>query len=319
MDTADQGQTTASEPMKRLIVNADDFGLAESVNRGILVAHRDGILTSASLLATGPAFAQAIASATPFPELSVGVHLNISEGTPVSPAARIASLVNDRGDLHLTPFRLMQALLRRQVRPADIHSEFRAQVIKVLDAGVVPTHLDGHLHVHVLPQISPIVIAVAREFCIHNVRCPAEDLKTTLPLLWRVAGARSAVLKRSAVAYAVSSFARPFREQLRRAGLVCSDAFYGLAQTGFLNAEMLSAVLADIPNGVTELMCHPGYFSAEVEAVGGELTQEREHEVLALTAPEVQRIVTRLGIRLINFRDLRENLADSFPARGGPS
>jgi len=315
MDAIDQGQVTTSEPMKRLIVNADDFGLSESVNHGILIAHRDGILTSASLLATGRAFAHAIASARQFPDLSVGVHVNLSEGTPVSPPARIASLVNERGDLHLTPLGLAQALLRRRVRLEDIHSEFRAQVIKVLDAGVTPTHLDGHLHVHVLPQISAIVIAVAREFRMRCVRCPAEDLETTLPLLWKLGGSASARLRRSVVAYIVSSLAGRFREQLRGAGLVCSDAFYGLTQTGFLDAEMLSAVLALIPNGVTELMCHPGYFSAEVESLGGELTRQREREVLALTAPEVKRWVTLLGIRLLSFRSWQETLTDSVPAR----
>jgi hopanoid biosynthesis associated protein HpnK len=314
MNAKDQSAATA-EPAKRLVVNADDFGLSESVNRGILVAHRDGILTSASLLATGRAFASAVASAHQFPDLSVGVHLNVSEGTPVSSAARVATLVNERGNLHLSPVRLAQALLRRQVRLADILSEFRAQTIKVLDAGITPTHLDGHLHVHVLPQISPIVIAVAREFGIRYVRCPAEDLETTLPLLWKVGGSASATLKRSVLAYAVSSFARRFKGQLQRAGLVCADSFYGLTQTGFLDTEILTAVLARIPNGVTELMCHPGYFSAEVESLGGELTQEREREVLALTAPEVQRTVALLGIHLASFRDLQEALADSVSAR----
>jgi chitin disaccharide deacetylase len=295
--------------MKRLIVNADDFGLAESVNRGIIVAHRDGILTSTSLLANGSAFDQAIASSQQFSQLSVGVHLNISEGRPVSPAAGIPSLVNERGQLHLSPLRLWIRILRRQISLQDIHSECRAQVLKVFDAGVTPTHLDGHLHVHILPQLAPILIALAREFCIRNVRCPAEDLEATLPLLWEMRGASIAALQRSVIAYAVRSFARRFRERLRIAGLVCPDAFLGLAHTGFLDAKVLSALLDLVPDGTTELMCHPGYASAELKSFGGELTRERETEVLALTAPEVKEIVESLGIRLTNFRDLKEDLA----------
>jgi chitin disaccharide deacetylase len=297
--------------MKRLIVNADDFGLAESVNRGIIVAHRDGILTSTSLLANGSAFDQAIASSQQFPQLSVGVHLNISQGRPVSPAAGIPSLVNERGELHLSPLRLWIRILRRQISLEDIHSECRAQVLKVFDAGVTPTHLDGHLHVHILPQLAPILIALAREFCIRNVRCPAEDLEATLPLLWEMRGASIAALQRSVIACAVRSFARRFRERLRIAGLVCPDAFLGLAHTGFLDAKVLSALLDLVPNGTTELMCHPGYASAELESFGGELTRERETEVLALTAPEVKEIVESLGIRLTNFRDLKEDLASN--------
>jgi chitin disaccharide deacetylase len=296
--------------MKRLIVNADDFGLAESVNRGIIVAHRDGILTSTSLLANGSAFDQAIALSRQFPQLSVGVHLNISEGRPASPAAGIPSLVNERGELHLSPFRLWTKIVRRQISLEDIHSECRAQVLKVWHAGVKPTHLDGHLHVHVLPQLSPILIALAREFGIRSIRCPAEDLEATLPLLWKLSGASIAGLERSAIAYGVSSFARRFKEQLRMAGFVYPSAFLGLAHTGFLDARALSALLAFVPNGSTELMCHPGYASAQVESLGGGLTRARETEVLALTAPETREIVESLGIRLTNFRDLEKGLAD---------
>ena len=299
-----------NQAMKRLIVNADDFGLAESVNRAIIVAHRDGILTSTSLLANGPAFDQAITLSRQFPQLSVGVHLNISEGGPISSAADIPSLVNERGELHLSPFRLWTKIVTRRISLEEINSECRAQVLKVLRAGVTPTHLDGHLHAHVLPQLSPILIALAREFGIRGVRCPAEDLQATLPLLWRLRGASIAALKRSAIAYGVSSFAQRFGEQLRIAGLVYPSVFLGLAHTGFLDARALSALLALVPNGSTELMCHPGYASAQVESLGGELTRERETEVLALTAPETRKSVESLGIRLINFRDLEKDLAD---------
>jgi hopanoid biosynthesis associated protein HpnK len=290
--------------MKRLIVNADDFGLAESVNRGIMVAHRDGILTSASLLANGPAFDQAIALSSQSPQLSVGVHLNISQGTSISPAARIPSLLNKRMELHLSPFRLWLRILRREINLEDIHSEFRAQVLKILDAGVTPTHLDGHLHVHILPQLSPIVIALAKEFCVRYVRCPTEHLEATLPLIWKFRGASIAVLQRSAISYGVSSFAKRFREQMRMAGFGCADAFYGLAHTGFLDAKMLRALLDLVPNGTTELMCHPGYAGTELESLGGRLTHGRETEMLALTAPEIRETVGRLGIHLTNFRHL---------------
>ena len=294
--------------MKLLIVNADDFGLTESINRGIMVAHRDGILTSASLLANGPAFDQAIASSQQFPQLSVGVHLNISEGSPVSPAARIPSLVNGRGELHLSPFHLWVRILMGQISLEDIHSECRAQVLKLLDAGLGPSHLDGHLHVHVLPQLSHILIALAREFCIPYVRCPAEDLEATLPALWKIAGTGIATLERSAIAYGVSLFARRLREQLRLAGLFCPDAFLGLAHTGFLDTKSLNALLALVPNGTTELMCHPGYAIAQVESVDGGLARAREAEVVGLTAPQVKEILGSLGIRLSNFRDLEANV-----------
>lgn len=294
--------------MKRLIVNADDFGLTEGINRGIMVAHRDGILTSTSLLANGPAFDQAIAASQQLPQLSVGVHLNISEGRPVSPAARIPSLVNELGELHLSPFQLWMRILGRQISLEDIHAECRAQILKLFDAGLRPSHLDGHLHVHVLPQLSPILIALAHEFCIPNVRSPAEDLEATLPLLWKSGGAGIAALERSTIAYGVSSFAWRFKEQLRVAGLVCPGAFLGLAHTGFLDTQSLIALLALVPNGTTELMCHPGYAIAQMESLRGQLSRERETELVALTAPEVKEVLGSLGIRLSNFCDLEEDL-----------
>jgi len=290
--------------MKRLIVNADDFGLAESVNDAIIATHDFGILTSASLLANGSAFGHAVAASLEFPGLSLGVHLNLSSGTPVLDPALVPTLVNRHGDFYMNPLSLGIGLLRRRIRLEHIRAECRAQVIKIFDAGVTPTHLDGHLHVHVLPQIAPLVIDIAREFRIRCIRCPAEDLETTLPSLWRHRQASLAAWKRSAIAYGVTSLAQRFREQLRDTGLVCPDAFCGLAHTGFLNARTLSEILASIRSGVTELMCHPGYASAELQSSGGDLTNARGTEVVALTAPQIKRTVERLGIRLISFRDV---------------
>jgi chitin disaccharide deacetylase len=289
--------------MKQLIVNADDFGLTEDVNRGIIFAHRDGILTSTSLLANGSAFQQAVSSSRKLVQLSVGVHLNLSQGDPVSPANRIPSLVNKQGELHLSPLHLWRGILTRRLSLEEIHTECRAQVLKVIEAGVAPTHLDGHLHVHLLPQLSPVLIRLAREFGIRHVRCPTEDLAVTLPLIWRIKGNSLAALERSLVAYGVNSFAERLTEHLLAAGITCPNAFFGLAHTGFLDTNALKLLIAKVPDGTTELMCHPGYDSSELKSFGGNLTHEREVELLALTAPEVKDLIGNLGIRLVNFRD----------------
>jgi predicted glycoside hydrolase/deacetylase ChbG (UPF0249 family) len=296
--------------VKKLIVNADDFGLAEEINRGIIAAHRDGILTSASLLANGPAFDDAIGARRHFPRLSIGMHLNLSQGWPVSAAQRVPTLVNERRELHLGPFQLWVGILRKKISLEDIRTECRAQIVRLFDAGVSPTHLDGHLHVHLLPPLSPILIGLALEFCIPFLRCPAEDLEATLPMLWKTGPPCMAALERSAVALAVSSLARRFREQLRPTGLRCPDAFWGLAHTGFLDGKALAALLAVVPNGTAELMCHPGYSSPQVAALGGKLNRQREAEVLALTAPEINEIVKSLGVRLTNFGELAEEDAN---------
>src|SRR5262245_60514883 len=140
--------------MKELIVNADDFGLTQQVNRGILDAHHDGIVTSTTLLANGGSFDEAVSMSRQAPQLGVGVHLNLSEGNPVSRASEIPSLVDSRGALHLTPGRLWAGIVKRKVSLSDVERELLAQVRKVIRAGISPTHLDGHKHVHVLPGVS---------------------------------------------------------------------------------------------------------------------------------------------------------------------
>ena len=147
--------------MKRLIVNADDFGLTRGVTQGILDAHREGIVTSTTLMANGAAFDFAVAASRQAPALGVGVHLNLSEGIPVSPAGTIPTLVDERGRLHLKPGELLKGLLKGRVDLDEVETELRRQITKILDAGVPATHLDGHKHVHVLPGVAEIFRKIA--------------------------------------------------------------------------------------------------------------------------------------------------------------
>ena len=161
--------------MKHLIVNADDFGLTENVNKGILDAHREGIVTSTTLLANGMAFETAVAASERFHRLGIGVHLNLTEGMPIADATLIRTLVDRGGRLYMTPVRLWAGIAAGQVSLSDIEFELRAQIKKVIRAGIRPTHLDGHKHVHVLPPVSEVVIRLAKEFRIPAVRCPVEQ------------------------------------------------------------------------------------------------------------------------------------------------
>ena len=160
--------------MRQLIVNADDFGLTEQVSRGILDAHREGIVTSTTLMANGGAFGTAVSMGRREYGLGIGVHLNLTEGLPVSSASNIPTVVDRQGRLHLSPRRLLQGIMTRQVNLAEVEIELWRQILKVLGAGILPTHLDGHKHVHVLPGVSGIVIRLAQEFSIPSIRCPSE-------------------------------------------------------------------------------------------------------------------------------------------------
>lgn len=290
--------------MKQLIVNADDFGLTENVNRGILDAHREGIVTSTTLLANGMAFEAAAAASKRFARLGIGVHLNLTEGMPVADASHIRTLVDRGGRLHMSPARLWAGIVTGQVSLSDIEFELRAQVRKVIRSGIRPTHFDGHKHIHVLPRVSEIVIRLAHEFHIPAVRCPMEQNgHASGPLRnWRFS--RFSTVKQYLVSRAVSDRARSFRKQLARAGLLSPDNFFGISLTGFLDASATRQVLQNLPLGTSELMCHPGYRDVELERTGTRLLTQRETEIQGLTAVSVKNLLRASGIQLGNYKAL---------------
>ena len=290
--------------MKQLIVNADDFGLTKGVSEAIVDAHRHGIVSSTTLMANGEAFEAAAALSRQTPGLGIGVHLNLSEGVPVSPARRIPSLVDADGRLHLTPVQLWKGIATRQVSVADIESELRAQIAKIRRAGILPTHLDGHKHVHVLPGVSDIVIGLAREFSIPSVRCPVEEHHGFLSMAWGGRGSRVSMLKQHLVGRGVTAFARRFQQRLAEAGLHRPTHFYGLSSTGFLDTRGIRDVLGRLQPGTSELMCHPGYPDAVLEKTGTRLLVQRDVEMFALCSPVIKRLVSDSGIRLVNYQAL---------------
>jgi hopanoid biosynthesis associated protein HpnK len=287
--------------MRQLIVNADDFGLTIGVTEGILDAHRQGTVTSTTLMANGAAFRFAVAASRRTRTLGVGVHLNLSEGLPVAPARSVPTLLDQHGRLQLKPGRLMRGLLKGRVNLDEVETELRAQITKVVRSGISPTHLDGHKHVHVVPGVADIVIRLAREFNVPSVRCPVEDSAGCLSNVGAGRAQGSSVLKQYLVARAVSAFARRFRQKLERAGLLHTTHFYGLACTGFLHTQLVRDLLGRLPEGTSELMCHPGYTDDSLAETGTRLLVEREVELFALCSPQLKALVTSRGIRLEHY------------------
>jgi predicted glycoside hydrolase/deacetylase ChbG (UPF0249 family) len=278
--------------MRQLIVNADDFGLTEAVSRGILDAHREGIVTSATLMANGPAFDTAVSISRGSPGLGIGVHWNLTSGGPVSPAPNVFSLVDQNGGLHSSPGSLPGGILTGRVGLAHVEVELRRQIAKVIRAGIRPTHLDGHKHVHVLPGISDIVIGLAEEFSIPSIRCPY-DVVPGPPALPRGGSSRSA-----------------------KEGLLFPRRFFGRSQTGLLNAARAQEILQSLPHGVSELVCHPGYLDDDLVNAGTRLSAQREVEIRALTAPGVRKFVADRGIRPISYRELETNAPEPTTTQG---
>ena len=287
--------------VKNLIVNADDLGWTEGVNRGILEAFQGGIVTSGSLLANGVAFAEAVMAAKSAPGLGVGVHLNLSDGAPVADPETVVSLLNDDGHFAGGPENLLLKRVRRRLVLDEVEEEWDTQIQKVRDAGIRPTHLDGHKHVHMLPGLFEIALRLAKKHGIDAIRVSLEDSGLRGALF---AGAKQRpgnLIKQGVQARGLKLLARNARTQAASAGIATADYFCGISHTGELTREGLERLLMNLPEGTTELMCHPGYADKALQKSPTRLQASRQEELEILTDTRVRNLVASQGIRLIDY------------------
>jgi predicted glycoside hydrolase/deacetylase ChbG (UPF0249 family) len=287
--------------LRNLIVNADDLGWTEGVNLGIAEAHRNGIVTSASLLANGAAFASGVEMARTTPGLGVGVHLNLSDGEPVAERELVTTLLNDKGELEGRPESLLLKLARRSVSVLEIEQEWDAQIQKVRDSGVEPSHLDGHRHVQMLPGLFEIALRLAKKHGIAAVRISHEESSLRAALSAGAKQKGTVVMKQGVQARGLKLLAPDAREQAERAGIAAADFFCGIAQTGELTKEGVLRLLEILPEGTTELMCHPGYMDDDLAKSATRLQASRQIELTILTDTQVRNLVASQGIRLIDY------------------
>ena len=278
--------------MRFLVINADDLGFAPGVNRGIFEAYAAGTLSSASMMVSCPAFAEAAEQALrDAPRMGVGLHLNLVSGTPL---AEVPTLVDpETGRFHPLDV-LARHALAGQVEAADVRRECEAQLAALVAAGITPTHLDSHRHAHALPGILPAVAAVADDHSIPVVRRPLDRAS----LLDPIASAKMLVLH-AAWRTALIGVAVAHRARLARA-----PHFRGIAMQGMPDVrDRLLATLDQLPLGVTEIMMHPGYDDGVLAAQAG-YRVEREAEVKALLDPAVRTRLDKGDLRLVSFREV---------------
>ena len=287
--------------MKRLIVNADDFGYTRGVNAGIVRGFRDGIVTSATIMANGDAFEDAVECAQANSKLGVGCHLVLVGGQCVAPAKQVRSLADSEGRLPPSLPVFLSKLSTGSVRRQDIEAELRAQVERVFAAGLRPTHFDSHKHTHAHPGVMEVVVRVAEEFKVTRIRKPFED---TAALLWPVFRRGVSSWKQRATALIAGVNASGFQKLAASHGIRTPDHFMGVAATGRLNREAILAMIGAMRDGVTELMCHPGEYDAELEKSATRLKRERELELNGLTDPDVRAAMREYEVRLMSFQEL---------------
>ena len=248
---------------RRLIVNADDLGRTPGINRGIVEAHRRGIVTSATLMVNYAAATEAAALAQDSPRLGVGLHVALTGGAPALAPAEIPTLVDGQGRLPAKPEGLASA------DPAEVLAEARAQLARFREmVGRLPTHFDSHHHSHRLPVVFDALLALARE--------------TGRP---------------------VRSASSGMGERLRREGVATTDHFVEAFHDEGATLDTLLGILATLPPGTTELMCHPAFVDEELRAGSG-YAEPRARELQVLTDDRVRRALEEAGVRLIHFGEL---------------
>lgn len=271
---------------KRLIVCADDFGLDPAVNEAVEEAHRCGILSTASLMVGAPAAADAVARARRLPGLAVGLHLVLVDGRPLA-AAPGTGLVRADGEFDRN---LGRAALQVSLRPAarrQLAREIRAQFAAFRATGLPLDHVNAHKHMQLHPTVARLIIEIGGEYGMRAVRVPDEP---TAPL-------RRAFPQERYRAPLYRPWIGALRRRLARAGLLTNDHIFGLAWSGGMVEERLLRLFPHLPEGVSEIYCHP---AAEAPGRGG---RPRE-ELAALVSPQVRRRLAEFGIALTRYRDL---------------
>jgi chitin disaccharide deacetylase len=292
----------------RLIINADDFGLTPGINRAIAELHQAGALTSTTLMATGPAFDDAVAIALTNLTLGVGCHIVLTDGVPVSAPESIPTLIcPDRKTFRPSLLDFVQALLRGKISPHDIHREASAQIEKLQLAGIQITHLDTHKHTHLFPAVLHPLLRLAEQHSIRAIRHPFEQS-------WSLAlghGNRIRRLQVKLLGGLKTSFER--QPQIRNAHVLTTDGTIGISATGNLYSQTLHEILYAIPaEGVFELCCHPGYNDSDLDRIATRLRTHRDIERNALLA-EIPALALHPNTpQLINYGDLAGNEARQF-------
>ena len=286
--------------MRRLIVNADDFGYTSGVNRAILEAHSRGVVTSSTLMANGLAFAEAAQLARTVPRLSIGCHVVLTDGEPVLGAEQLPSLTTAAHFRDGMVAFAARAIAGR-IAAEEITAEAAAQIRKIQSAGIAVSHIDTHKHTHLFPKIlRPLLRAAAA--C--GVRALRNPFGPRLPLRSSHLLARPGLWARYAEVRILGGFAGKFREAVDREGFATPDGTLGIVVTGALDETLFYAIARSIPAGTWEFVCHPGYNDANLQAGKTRLRQSRETELRVLTLPAAREVLAQQGIELISYREL---------------
>lgn len=282
--------------MKQLIVNADDFGLHPLINAGIIKGHQEGFITSTSLMPSAPCWQEAVRLAKENTHLGIGVHLTLVGSVPsVLPKEQVSSLLDDDGLFLPDYVAFAKRYYSGAVKKAELEAELRAQLERALSCGVNITHIDSHQHTHVLPGINSLVLKLSNEYNIIRVRIPKEGYLFTGGFQTSV----GRLIGRSGLSFCADMAAL----RADSLGLRHPQHFYGMLAGGHLNAQLIANILRQLPEGVSEIMTHPGLDSAALGKAFSWQYHWREELDAYLDAGN-KALLKELGIEPVSFAAL---------------
>jgi predicted glycoside hydrolase/deacetylase ChbG (UPF0249 family) len=296
--------------VRRLIINADDFGFTPGVNRGIAEAHLRGVVTSSTLMANGHSFDGAVELSKSMPALSIGCHVVLIDGEPVVDADTLPSLTTStlfRDGLKSFAARAVAG----RISPKELAAEATAQIRKIQSAGIHVSHIDTHKHTHVFPQILRPLLRAAADCGVNSIRNP---FGPRMPLRSTDLLARPKLWTRYAEVQVLRRFAGKFHNAVKREGFATPDGTLGIEVTGTLDEKLFHAIASSIPDGTWEFVCHPGYNDADLRSANTRLRESREIELRVLTLGNAREILSKQGIELISYRDLPLELSNHVSA-----
>lgn len=286
---------TGAAAGRRLIVNADDFGLTKPITEGVIEAFERGILTSASFVATGEAFDRAAQYASNHPDLDSGIHLMIVQGRPALPPEQVPSLVNGDGRFLPGYAEFMARYLAGGVKDEEVEAEWLAQIATLRGSGVRMTHLDSVQMLHLVPGLFRIALRIARANGIMAMRFPR------VPNVLK--RGEKGTVRRSLEFLPLRLMEQSNLPYLNSSGIRTPDRFFGFHSAGHVDQMALRSVLFGVPAGTSELMCHPGRGEPPSSPYAS-WEYEWEAELEALTSPETRRIIESQGIELTTFSEM---------------
>lgn len=269
------------------------------MNRAIEQAGRAGAISSATLMANSLAFDEAVRIARNLPRLSVGCHIVLVDGEPLSRGLSSLTGGGSRFKGSLKDFAV--AATRKRLSQDEIQREAEAQIRKIQSAGIAVSHVDTHKHTHIFPHVLHPVLRAAKNCGVHAVRNPFEPVKA-----WPKAtiAARPTLWKRALQVGLLQKFFTEFRRSVSTQGMFTSDGVAGVVATGRMDQELLLATINALPKGVWELVCHPGYIDAGLSSTGTRLLQSRTVELEVLLSQQTRTALAKRGIELVSYKEL---------------